>query len=243
MTSGCVVIHGLTGTPGTVSNIRKALLAAGYRVNAPCLAGHGGTVEDLAKVTWQDWYKTARIAYQALRKDCDRVFCVGTSLGALLSLKLAIDEGHGLKAIGCMATPLRLSFLENIAVKFVKYTVLRDVIKTIPKDWEKSVADEEGREEYERHSLPEIPTNAVYEITRLQSVVLSGLSKLKSPVLIMHGRHDHVAPIFNVNLLRRRIRSRKVEVRIFENSRHVISMDYDRDDVAKTTVEFFNKFA
>ncbi len=84
--NGCLVIHGLTGTPGTVAVLHDALLAAGFRVAAPCLAGHGIDVQDLAASNWDQWYATVRVAFEALRRDVDRVYCAGTSLGALLAM-------------------------------------------------------------------------------------------------------------------------------------------------------------
>lgn len=218
-------------------------MAAGFRVSAPCLAGHGGSVEDLAKSRWQEWYETVRISYAMLRKETDRVFCAGISLGALLGIKLALDEGWGVRAIALMSTPLRLPFLQRVAIPIVRHSPLRAVIKRIPKDFEKSVGDPEGRIIYEQLSLPDIPVPAIFQISDLQKDVLSSLNKLSSPTLLLHGRGDRVAPLFNVEIVKGAVVSDIVECVIFEKSRHVLTLDREKEAVAKTAVDFFKRFA
>lgn len=240
---GCLVIHGLTGTPATVATIREALLSAGFRVAAPCLAGHGVGVDDLSRASWQDWYETVRIAFMALRREVDRVFYAGISLGALLGLKLALDEGWGVRALALMSVPLRLNFIERIAVPVVRHTPIRWIVRSVPKNLKKSVADPVERLRYEQLSLPDIPVKAVFEITDLQRILILELPRLSNPMLILHGLGDRVAPFSNVKLLKEAVASDIVETKILPASRHVLSMDSDREEVAKSVVEFFKRFA
>ena len=239
---GCLVIHGLTGTPATVASLKDNLLKAGYQVSVPCLAGHGMSVDDLSASTWQQWYDTVRISYDALRRDVARVYCAGISLGSLLAMKLAIDEGWGVRALALMATPLKLRFPESVAVPIVRHTPLKWLIKAVPKNYEKSVACPEGREAYAQTSLPMIPTKAIFEIADLQREIAADLGRIANPILILHGKGDRVAPLKNIDLVRRGVKSDIVEVAVFPRSRHVITMDYDKDEVARTTVDFFRRF-
>jgi len=241
--NGCVVVHGLTGTPGTAVSLKEALLRAGFCVSAPCLAGHGVSMEDLEKSTWRDWYETVRIAFHELRRESDKVYFAGTSLGALLGLKLAIDEGWGVRAMALMATPLRFNWFERYAVPLVRYSPLRWIVKSIPKDINRSVADPEGRRRYEELSLPAIPTRAIFEIADLQRELIPNLSKITNPVLLLHGLDDAVAPKDNVELVKKGLASDIVETIIMPNSRHVLTMDYDKDSVARAIVDFFERFS
>jgi len=240
---GCLVIHGLTGTPATVASLKESLIRAGYKVAVPCLAGHGMEVEDLAQSNWHQWYETVRISFDSLRREVSRVYCAGISLGALLSLKLALDEGWGIRAMALLATPLRLSTLEAAAVPIVRYSPLRWLIKSVPKDFEKSVADPDGRDIYMRQSLPAIPTRAVFEISDLQREIESELGRIANPILMLHGAGDKVAPRKNIDLVRSRVKSDIFEVVVFPRSRHVITLDYEKDDVARAAVEFFKRFS
>lgn len=241
--NGCLLVHGLTGTPATLATVQSALLAADFRVSNPCLAGHGMTVNELANSTWNDWYETVHIAYQNLRREVSKVYCVGISLGALLCLKLALDEGWGVRALGLIATPLQLSLPSRLAIPAVKWTPLKWAIKRIPKNLEKSVADPEGQRLYEEFSLPSIPVEAIFEITKLQHLLKSELHRITNPILMLHGKGDKVAPQINVGLVKKLVASDIVESVILPRSRHVISMDFDKEIVASSIVDFFKRFA
>jgi esterase/lipase len=52
---GVLCLHGFTGTPFEVRPLAEALAGRGFTVIAPVLAGHCGTVADLACTRWPDW--------------------------------------------------------------------------------------------------------------------------------------------------------------------------------------------
>src|SRR5258708_1634406 len=58
--NGCLLIHGLTGTPGEMRFLGERLHAAGFTVSGIVLAGHRTTVEDLKTKKWQDWYRSVK---------------------------------------------------------------------------------------------------------------------------------------------------------------------------------------
>lgn len=241
--NGCLVIHGLTGSPATVASLRDALAAAGFRVAVPCLPGHGGTVSELGCVTWRDWYGEVRNAFSQLKQETEHVFCAGISLGSLLCMKLALDEGWGVRAMALMATALRLSTLDSLALKLVRYSPLRWIIRNIRKDLGRSIADPEGRARYSELSLPMIPAKAVYEVADLQRELLPNLSRITNPVLLLHGGCDSVAPPCNVELMKKSISSDVVESIILPRSKHVITMDFEKDVAARAASDFFKRFA
>jgi len=240
---GCLVVHGLTGTPLTVSSVKDRLLQSGFHAVVPCLAGHGGTVDDLARSTWQDWYKTVRIAYTELRRSTEKVYYVGMSLGALLGLKLALDEGWGIRALALIGTPLTLTRIERFAVPLVRYTPLRFALHSIAKDFEKSVGDPEGQLIYKAASLPRIPVTSVYQLVHLQKMLLKNLKQVTNPILLVHARGDRVAPRKNVDIVKRSVSSDIVETFYLENSEHVVTMDREKATAAEKVVEFFEKFS
>ena len=242
MTYGCLVIHGLTGTPATVASITHPLISSGFRVVAPCLAGHGGTLEELAQSTWQEWYDTVRIAYHSLRQETDRIFFVGLSLGTLLGLKLAMDEGWGIRALALIGTPLHLGLKSRLAIRLVRYSPLRWVVKSVPKNLEDSVLDPEGRVLYRQLALTSIPCRAAFELADFIRVVRSELRRVSNPLLLIHGRHDRVAPPSNVNLVCNQAASDVVETAILERSSHVVTMDFEKELAARRKIDFFRRF-
>ncbi len=223
--------------------MKEVIAAGGFRVSAPCLPGHDGGFDELSRVTWEDWYEEVRKAYKALRKETELVYCAGISLGALLCMKLALDEGWGVRAMVLMATSLSLSRVATIGLNCVRYTPLRWFVHAFPKNLNKNIADPEGRVVYGELSQPMMPARAVYELADLQRELKPNLSRITNPVLLIHGQGDLIAPPSNVDFIRKSIASDVVETIILPRSRHVITMDYEKDRVALATLDFFKKFA
>lgn len=238
----CLVVHGLSGTPATVASVTEGLTEAGYRVIAPCLAGHGGTVEELSETTWPEWYETVRKAYLELRRDGATIYYAGISLGALLGLKLAIDEGANIRALSLLATPLQLLLLNKMLIPLVRYTPLRLAVKSVAKDYRKSVADPEGQRLYREHSLPRIPAKAAFQLWDLQKLVRSEIAKVHNPLLLLHSRNDMVAPYSNVHLIKELVSSPIVETATFTHSRHVLTLDVERELATNAILQFFKRF-
>lgn len=241
--NGCLVVHGLTGTPACVAPLKDALIAANFSVASPCLAGHGSSVENLSKSTWHEWYETVRISYNELKKSCDKVFYAGISLGALLGLKLATDEGWGVRALALMSTPIVTSIPIITATYLVKYSPLRYIMKSAGKNFRKSVFDEEGREVYKNSSLPRIPASSVYQLFELQNELRPNLGKITNPVILLHGKKDTVAPTRNLSIIKKNISSDIVETVYLNKSRHVITLDLEKELVSQNIVNFFKKFS
>lgn len=83
-----VLVHGYTGHPGHFRMLGDLLWRRGYTVVAPLLAGHRGSVEEMARVGWRDWLASVEAAAESVA--CHRrVHLVGLSLGGLLSILAA----------------------------------------------------------------------------------------------------------------------------------------------------------
>jgi len=239
--SGCLVIHGLTGTPATIASIADPLRKSGFLVKTPLLAGHGGSVDGLAVSRWQDWYKTIHTAYTELQKEVDKVFLAGISLGALLGLKLAIDVGDKISGLSLIGTPLKLTTFNRIAIPMVRYSPLRYIIKSIPKDYDKSILDPISREKYRKLTLSTFPSESIFQLYDFIHEIDSKIERIKNPLLIIHGEHDQTAPTSNVDLLEKRTSSTIIERLLLKNSAHVVTMDFEKEVAADATLKFFKK--
>lgn len=237
-----LVIHGLSGTARTMQPLIDELERAGFAVTAPLLPGHGTTHEDLAEKKWEEWWDTVRAEFERLTAHNGKIFVAGLSMGSLLALKLAEEFPDKVTAIAAIGTPLKLPpFIENIAYYAVKYTPLRYFYKYSKKDIEKTVLDKEGQEYYRNNSYPYMPIASVLELFKLKKIVREDLSKITSPVLVVHGRYDKMAPVENADILKWALLDR--EILILENSAHVVTLDVDRDEASKAVVAFFKKFS
>lgn len=240
MRKGAIVIHGLTGTPATMAPVTEALAKSGFKVISPLLPGHGTKKEDLLGVKWADWAKKVEETYQELKASVDEVYCVGISLGSLLTLHLAAQPFCDIKKVACLGLPLKLSsMLENFLLPVSHLPPVRQLLRYSKKDWNASVHDETGLEIYKSTSYGEIPVPSVWELQGLQKDVMSKLTNFSVPTLLIHSRHDKVALPLNVELFIKSAPRTKAEVVWVDNSGHVITLDRDRELVCQKVVEFF----
>jgi len=242
MKKGCLIIHGLTGTPANMKSVSDALQARGYLVKAPLLQGHGTDLKTLTRSGWEDWYGTVVRAHHDLAKEVDSVYCVGLSLGALLGMKLAIDCGDSIKALVLLGTPFEAKPLFRfLVIPAVRYTPLRFFLTSVAKNFEKSVLDPQGREFYRQNSLSRMPCRSVFQTQDLVNLLRKDLKKITQPLLMIHAHKDHLADPHGLLEIRRGVSSKKVDIMMLENSGHVLTCDYNKEKAASRVVEFFDK--
>ncbi|MNR98707.1 Carboxylesterase [compost metagenome] len=251
--TGVLLIHGLTGTPNEMRLLGKGLHRAGYTVYGMQLAGHCGSADDLIATNWQDWYESVRVAADFLRTKVDRIFVMGLSMGALLSLKLAAEQPEKVTGVAALATmfrhdgwsmPLytRLCFLLRIfktlrigrngyfneqAPYGIKDAALRRHIVEQMQAGDSSVA-----------GLPGNPWWSVAELYSLAADVRRRLPAVTSPCLLVHATEDDVASLEKNALLVQNNVSGPVQTLWLQDSYHMVTIDRERRLVAQRACEF-----
>lgn len=237
---GCLVIHGLTGTPANVESVTETLRQRGFLVKAPLLAGHGESLKKLSRTGWRDWYATVLEAYEKLRGEADHIYYAGLSMGALLGLKLAIDKGEGIKGLALLGVPFHAQPLfRYLVIPSVRYTPLRLAIRSVAKNFEKSVLDPEGREQYRSTSIARMPGHGVFETQNLKKIVDKELAKITQPLLFIHGMKDHIADPKGPFAIKAKVASPMIDIVMLKNSAHVVTMDYEKEEAARRVADFF----
>jgi carboxylesterase len=226
--AGALVLHGLSGSPQSVAGLARALEAAGLDVEVPLLPGHGTSVDDLAASRWDDWAAAAEAAFDPLAARCAGVVVVGLSMGGTLATWLAArrPEVVGLVAVNPYVDPPAESFRE----------LLRGIchaghpcLPSIGGD----VADPTAREE----SYEELPIEPLLSLCAALDEVAAGLARVTCPTLLFTSRTDHVVPPVSSDVLAAGV-SGPVERVWLERSFHVATVDYDREEIERRTVEF-----
>jgi carboxylesterase len=218
----------------------EALAERGLPVRGVRLPGHGTDLADLARSRWTDWVAAVEAELERLRRDVPRVAVAGMSMGGLLALRLAATRAADVAALVLCGTPLRLRdrrlrWLPLIA----RVPWLARRYATIPKRDGPDIADPAARAA--SRSYRAVPLAAVPEFLALQAAVRRDLGRVVQPALLLHGRHDHSVPLANLEQLRRSLGSRVVECHVLERSWHVVTVDYDRAEVAHLTGEFLER--
>jgi Esterase/lipase len=242
--NGCLLIHGLTGTPGEMRYLGERLHAAGFTVNGILLAGHRTTVEDLKTKKWQDWYRSVKEGYEELRDSSKNVFVVGISLGGLLAFLLACETKSEIAALACLSTGFFFDGWNTQAwqrwlLPMVIYTPLKHFVD-FPEGEPLGVKDPSARYAHLGYSV--FPAVSIAELYKLIRTVKAILPEVHVPTMIIHSREDDFHSLRSVDLLERQLGSSVKEKLILDNSYHVVTMDYQKATVAAEVTRFFQRF-
>ena len=124
--TGCLLLHGFTGSPTETRWLGEFLAEQGYSVLGVRLSGHGTRPEDLIRMRWRDWLANAEDGWHLLRQSTTRIFVIGLSMGGVLTLSLAAR--YKAAGIVTMSTPyaldpdprLRFAKLISLVIPFQK---------------------------------------------------------------------------------------------------------------------------
>ncbi|MDB4958295.1 MAG: alpha/beta hydrolase fold protein [Myxococcales bacterium] len=233
---GVVCVHGFTGTPYEMRFLGDQLGRAGFTVHGLRLPGHGTRLSDLDLTTWTDWAAAVEDAFDTMRMLCGRVAIVGQSLGGLLALHLASQRPE-VAAVASLAAPIWLDGLGGRVAKWAASGALK--LATLPKLRGSDVRDRSVRDA--NPSYDKIPVRALGELAKFMMVAEAALPQITQPVLVLHAKRDHTAPVACATRIAERTRA--VRVRILERSYHLISTDVERDIVAAEVIQFLRRHA
>lgn len=226
---GCLLVHGFLGSPLEMVPLADDLAAEGWTVATVRLAGHGTSPADLARMTWQDWARSAATDYAVLRDRCSRVALVGLSMGGALSLYLAARVHPA--AVVAISTPIRvrpvMAKASLVTARLLPYAPI--VMRVGPPE----VAMRRYRSPYRR-----IPLRSVAEVVAMLAAMRESLPRVRAPALIVQGRRDWVIPKDSAGELRRGLIHGHARVLWLPRSGHVATLDRDRKVVAAAVSEF-----
>lgn len=248
---GVLLVHGLTGTPAEMRFIGKGLAQAGFTVYGVQLAGHCGTEDDLLATGHRDWFESVQQALHVLGREVENVFACGLSMGAVLALKLAAANPDRVRGLGLFSTTLRYDGWSIPKARFLLPLVaalpfarrLR-FVESFPygiKDERlRRVVVSKMREGKSREAgLIGTPFGSLREMRRLTAEVMKLLPTIHTPALVVHAREDDVTGLSNVRFLEQRLGG-PVSTVLLDDCYHMITVDKQREQVVRATVDFFN---
>ena len=104
--TGCVLIHGFTGSPKEMRIMGDFLFTHNITALGIRLAGHATDVQDMARTRWKDWLASVEDGIHLLSQCCDNIFLAGLSMGGALSLLAA--SIYPVRGIIAMSTPYEI---------------------------------------------------------------------------------------------------------------------------------------
>lgn len=222
-------LHGLTGTPYEVRPPAEALAAAGFTCVGPVLPGHDSTPRDLARRRRGEWLDFVQIAWDALAERHPRVYVLGLSMGAVLTLALA--ERRPLPGAVVIAAPLELPAAARATVPWIWPLVPGPGLSKTP-----GILDDAARAAHPgyRH----MPLAAVAQLIRLGREVRADLESVVTPLQLIYSTRDGTVPYHNAEIICSGVASEICQLTTLHDSGHVIPVDRERRRVAALVVDF-----
>ena len=248
-----VLLHGLCSTPDELLSIANGLRGAGYSVHSLAVEGYSfdPSAPGRRAAPWQHWIDTIEQRVDALRTGHDRVMLVGISAGAALALATGMRCGTRIDALVLMSTTLRFDGWaiprRHMLLPLALYTPLGrfwryrerapyGVKNERVRNW---IERELRHRKVSRAGAAVIGISHLREHDRLIRHVRRGLHQVDcAQVLAIHAEQDEVASVANLDLLKRGLRRPALRTVVVGNSYHMITIDNDRQQVLRETLEF-----
>lgn len=236
-----LLIHGLTGTPYEMRYLGERLSAAGIRVQGVKLAGHAGAPEELAAVTHAGWYESVVEGFERLRAHGEPNVVIGLSMGALLALRLAIDQPEAVAGVAMLAPAFYLGRWSRLILRALRPAARFSDRIFFHRPGGSDIHDAAARRIHPGNRL--MPLGAALNLIQLSDYVRPRLPAIEHPALLIHSRQDHVCPFGkNVGFAMNRLGSQQKRLVALDESFHVITVDSERDRVARAVIEFAEPF-
>ena len=233
---GCLVLHGLTSSLATVSNLVPHLEERGIPYVLPTLRGHGTLPEDLRGVTWHHWYADAERALDELLERCDQAVVMGLSMGGVVALHLATQRPERLAGVVTVAAALQL----RVAGRFLLPLLARSG-RLAAVDARNAFADATlaaGTTNYAR-----APISAVATLNVFGKLVERELPQVRVPLLTIYTPQDRVVVPAKALVIHERAGTPPAQKRLlaFPNSGHEMLQDRDHTAVCAAIIAFIEE--
>jgi carboxylesterase len=235
---GVLLLHGLTGTAAEMAPLADALVGR-FPLFVSRIAGHETSVAELARSSWQDWYASAVAGADALTRVTPRIVVIGLSMGAMLSVRLAVERRDAVVGVGLLSPAIALGrrWVRRFGPGFRALAAL-DAQLPIVQRWLAPVAMTKGGSDISdlevrsRHpGYRQVPLRALLNLLQLQRSVWAMAPALNQPALVIHAAKDHTCPLDGARRLFTRLGCVEKRMVVLERCFHVVTVDCERERV------------
>jgi len=222
-----LLLHGFTGHSADVRMLGRYLEKKGYTCYAPIYSGHGLTPEDIVKTSPENWWEDAQEAFQYLvDKGYEEIAVAGLSMGAVFSLKLALEEN--VKAVIPMCAPMIFDNKHRLEKAFQFYA----------RNFKQIEGKNEATIQREVDALMEKMPPIFETIAKSNKQLRDEVDRIDVPILIAQARKDVVINPESANYLYEHAQSTKKELIWYEKSGHVVTIGPEKDQLHEDIYKF-----
>lgn len=223
-----LLLHGFTGNTSDVRQLGRFLEKNEVPSYAFNYEGHTESPENILKSSPYVWYKQAIDKYDELKESYDKVFVVGLSIGGVLALKLSMDRD--VEAVGTICSPMTLKTESELLNNFKIYAEM------FKKRFEYK-EDGQIKRELESYTDASIFT----DIKKIIGSTRDRLGEVTEPIFVAQGKLDDVIDINSAEIIIDEVGSDDKEVKYYENSGHVLTIDKDKEELFEDYYAFLNR--
>ena|GEM_PF-1310853 len=233
-----LLIHGYTSTPDEMKELA-------FRINSefnetvvvPRLEGHGEMPSAILNLTLDDWYKQIEGEYEIMDDNCGSVNVVGFSFGGAIALRLAEERDVG--NLYVLATYLKSRYKWfRIFPSEIYLDIFSDWTIYSKKITIGQINSEEGLNKH--LSYWNMPFQPVKYSKSFFNNVADNLHLINESILIQHSVNDETADISGSELILDQVKSEIKEMITFSKSNHILTEDYDKNEVMDNIINFEN---
>ena len=211
---GCYIIHGFSSSTYETKELAAYLGGKNIHTITRNLPGHGTSPEECNRVKYENWLNFIEQDLAVLSNKSTKIIVIGMSMGGVLALHLAslfpIECVISAAAVFRFKDHKKLKYLNSFLCHFFP---LRPKIKSYPKSINKKLIF---------HGYNQYPMIALNEFRKMTYIVKKELIKIKCPLLILHANKDMSCGAFNINIIKKNVKSEIKEVKYYNNASHNI---------------------
>ena len=233
--TGCLLVHGFTGTPKEMRWMGEYLAEQGLSVLGVRLAGHATNPDEMIRTRYVDWMHSVEDGYHLLKGTVDRVFLIGLSMGGALSLLMA--SKLDVAGVFVMSTPYEFT---DPRIQLTK--LLSPFISYLPKTNAEPGATWVDKESWQDHiSYPKNSVRSIVELLSLLDEMRTALPNLDMPVQLVHSRNDTYVLGENMEKIYADLGTADKEMMWVTESGHVIPREPAKEEVFPKAAEFIRR--
>ncbi|KAB2441794.1 carboxylesterase [Bacillus luti] len=225
-----LLLHGFTGNSADVRMLGRFLEKKGYTCHAPIYKGHGVPPEELVHTGPEDWWQDVMEAYQLLKdKGFEKIAVAGLSLGGVFSLKL----GYTVPVLGVvpMCAPMYIKSEETMYQGILAYA----------REYKKREQKSPEQIEQEMLEFQQTPMNTLKALQELIADVRNNVDMIYAPTFVVQARHDEMINTDSANIIYNGVESTLKDIKWYEDSTHVITLDKQRDELHEDVYNFLEQ--
>ena len=213
-----LLLHGFTGHSADVRMVGRFLEKKGYTSHAPIYRGHGTSPEKLIETSPEDWWEDVLQAYDHLRDlGYKEIAVAGLSMGGALGLKLA--NCKPVKAVIPMCTPMFFDNEEQLTKGFLFFA----------KQYKQLEGKANDEVDKEVALLKERSKPLFQQIGAFIEEINKSVDMIYAPTFVVQARNDEMINPESANFIYENIATEEKQIKWYEHSGHVITLDKERD--------------